>query len=147
MNKKTFVIIILIVILGGLIFFIAKLFRKPKDSLGNFKTEVSLVELEKEYIDSVTRVMKTYFEGKKLINLTDLQNTALKTEQEKWIDLILKTKNDLLKLKVPAKYKDLHLDLVISFNFLEEGVKGNEEKLKEGEKKLDKIIEQYPWLR
>lgn len=147
MKKKIVIIILILVILGGSVFFIAELFRKPAVSLKVNKIEISPEELEREYTDGVALIIKSYFENRKTINLEDLRGEALKIESEKLLALVLKTKNDLLGLRVPAKYKDLHLDLILGLSFLEQGIAGDEQKLKEGEDKLNKIIEDYPWLK
>lgn len=147
MNKKIVIIILILVILGGSVFFIAELFRKPAVSLKVNKIEISPEELEREYTDGVALIIKSYFENRKTINLEGLRGEALKIESEKLLALVLKTKNDLLGLRVPAKYKDLHLDLILGLSFLEQGIAGDEQKLKEGEDKLNKIIEDYPWLK
>ena len=146
-NKKIIIIVLILVILGGSVFFIAELFRKPAASLKINKIEISPAELEREYTNGVTKIINFYFENSKTINLEGLGGEVLKTESRKWLALVLKTKNDLLGLRVPTKYKDLHLDLILGLSFLEQGIAGDEQKLKEGEDKLNKIINDYPWLK
>jgi len=47
---------------------------------------------------------------------------------------------ELIDMKVPASYKDLHLELVIAFGFLKSG------DIPEGEARLDLLRETYDWL-
>ena len=49
-------------------------------------------------------------------------------------------KEEVLKLKVPEKFKDLHLDLVVAFSRIEEG------KILEAQGKISELIKNYPWL-
>lgn len=147
MDKKIIIIFLILIVLGGSVFFIVKLLWPSSVSLNINKIEISPEELEKEYIDQVASITMSYFENRKNINLEDLGGEALKTESQKWLALVLKTKNDLLELRVPAKYKDLHLDLVLALSFLEQGIAGDEQKLKQGEDKLNKIIVDYPWIK
>jgi hypothetical protein len=47
---------------------------------------------------------------------------------------------EALKLKVPEKFKDLHLDLVVALSRVEEG------KIPEAQGKISELIKNYPWL-
>lgn len=83
------------------------------------------VDLEKEYEAMVVEVLRPYFEEEKIDNIKD----------------------QLLELKVPPKYLDLHFDLVIAFEQIEQGQKASEqEKIEAGLEQIKKIKNQYPWL-
>jgi len=83
------------------------------------------VDLEKEYEAMVVEVLKPYFEKERIDNIKD----------------------QLLELKVPPKYLDLHFDLVIAFEQIEQGQKASDqEKIEAGLEQIKKIKNQYPWL-
>jgi hypothetical protein len=57
-------------------------------------------------------------------------------------------KDQILALKVPAKYSNLHLNLVIAFELLEQGkAKSDQTKINSGNHKLNKLVSEYSWLK
>lgn len=54
----------------------------------------------------------------------------------------------LLEITVPARYRTLHLDLVIVFNTLKRGQESSDQaSVEEGLEQLDKIFQSAPWIR
>ncbi|EKD33515.1 MAG: hypothetical protein ACD_76C00012G0004 [uncultured bacterium] len=49
-------------------------------------------------------------------------------------------------LSVPANYKTLHLELVIAFARIEQGVNGDEKNIQEGNDLLEELKRQYSWM-
>lgn len=99
---------------------------KPTDQ-GNATQakEEQIAQLEKAYESAVVEILKPYFAEKKFDNI----------------------KSQLLELKVPAKYLDLHFNLVIAFEQIEQGQKTSDQaKIEDAIEKIEKIKEQYPWI-
>lgn len=90
------------------------------------------------YYSGAAELVKLYLE--KVGELDQLKvNSAYLTET-------VQAKSSALELLVPEEAKSVHLDLVIAFNFLEKGFKGNAEDLEEGVERLGEIIEENSWL-
>jgi len=63
------------------------------------------------------------------------------------VDDVSRTKNSLLALKMPVQFKDLHLNLVLAMDKMEDYlISGDEEKLLESEKLISQMKEEYEWL-
>jgi hypothetical protein len=54
--------------------------------------------------------------------------------------------NGLMKLTVPAAYKDVHLGLAVSLTLMRDGLRGEEGSLDSGYAKLMELVGDYPWL-
>ncbi len=157
MNKKIYIILVVALVLLSAVFFIAERRSQSLDrraSSNQVKTEVPTIkpavlapaDLEKDYQTKASQIITNYLKTKQTINLAGLEGENLKSATNKWLDLVLKTKSDLLNLLVPAKYKDLHLNLAINLDRLVAGLRGDEQQLKRGEDELAKLIEANPWL-
>ncbi|MFH1405023.1 MAG: hypothetical protein ABIH21_02910 [Patescibacteria group bacterium] len=55
--------------------------------------------------------------------------------------------DQLLELKVPSKYKDLHLKLVTGFNQIKNGINGEEGALEKGQEVLNSLSARNNWLQ
>ncbi|NUM25090.1 MAG: hypothetical protein HUU49_00530 [Candidatus Buchananbacteria bacterium] len=56
-------------------------------------------------------------------------------------------KDRLLAFTTPSDFLDLHLDLVIAFELIEQGQSGNDqEKIAGAKAKLEALKTQYPWI-
>ncbi|MBU0649044.1 hypothetical protein KJ969_03015 [Patescibacteria group bacterium] len=62
------------------------------------------------------------------------------------VELTTQTKNQALELFVSADLKDIHLDIVVSLNYLEAGFAGDEQKLELGKLGLKEIFDKNSWL-
>lgn len=71
--------------------------------------------------------------------------TADVNEQE---SLVSSARNDLLSLLVPGTHKDVHLELVVSLNLIEQGLTNDDAaQVTEGERRLEAVIMQHGWLQ
>ena len=61
-------------------------------------------------------------------------------------DVLATATSDLLTLVVPASYQSTHLELILSLDLLRQGTLGDEAKTTEGERRLEALRSQYPWL-
>lgn len=60
---------------------------------------------------------------------------------------IQKVKDDLLGLKVPAEFKDLHVQLVLGLTKIEDSLAAGDAKIQaEGQKKIEQAKAAYAWL-
>jgi hypothetical protein len=66
---------------------------------------------------------------------------------EQRLAAIATTRDELLALTVPTKYKDLHLDLIVALSQLEVGYQGDAARLEVGRQSLRQAQESYSWLR
>jgi len=149
-NKKVLGIIIFsLIILGAGIFLMLALVGGKKEKAIAPEAAIpqkSLAEVRKEYKTEVVAIMSAYVAERGTINLTFLQGEALATAKKKWLDLVQKTENSLLALKLTAEYQKMHLDLVLGLNFIEQGLKGDSAKTSLGENKINEVLKEYPWL-
>lgn len=74
-----------------------------------------------------------------------VENSSGSTDQR--LVAITQTRQALLDLRVPSKYQDLHLKLVIALSQLEAGHQGDADKLSRGQALLSEAIESQQWLR
>ena len=52
----------------------------------------------------------------------------------------------LLDTQVPSEYKEIHLELAVIFNQLQEGLRKADRSIEEPLNRLDLLTMQYPWL-
>lgn len=59
-----------------------------------------------------------------------------------------KIKEQILGLTVPSEYLDLHFNLVIAFEMIEQGSKdSDQEQIDLGLAKIDRLAQEYSWLQ
>lgn len=80
-----------------------------------------------------------------IIRAFAVEGNAGATEER--LAAITQTRDALLSLTVPKEYTDLHLKLVIALSQLENGYKGDADKLASGQKNLREIYDSNSWLR
>ncbi|MFA5076254.1 MAG: hypothetical protein WC480_02435 [Patescibacteria group bacterium] len=102
--------------------------------------EVATQDLAANYQAKSTEIISSYLQQRSAILAND-------QDESKWLALATQTKNQLLDLKLPAKYQGLHLDLVITFNILEQGLQGDSDRVDEANARLDQILTDNPWLK
>ncbi len=74
--------------------------------------------------------------------------SALNEEEKlEFANIATSIKDNLLDLKLPAGYRDLHLELVIAFNDLEEGLYSTKDVLEATTDKIDSLVKKYTWLK
>ena len=84
-------------------------------------------------------------------------NPELEKKYEKELKAILKPvwqdtqvnniKDQILELRAPAKYLNLHLNLVLAFEEIEKGqALADQAQIESGLEKLNDLKKQYPWM-
>ncbi len=139
MSNKTKILLALLIAALILVFYLViqskPLSRIPEQS--NEQTQkiakVDLEQLENDYKKEAKAILQEYSE---LIKKDDLKAEELRAARDK-----------LLALKVPAKFKDLHLNLVLALAKEENSlVEGNKEEENSGQEAIDEIKANYTWL-
>mgnify|MGYP001607965876 CR=1 FL=1 len=139
MTKKTKILLVLFVAALLLsLYLIATSEKVSKNKSGNLSgnekgEKVDLVKLENDYKEGAKEAMAGY---SRLI-----QGSAANAGQ------IEQLKNNLLALKVPAKFKDLHIDLVLAFDKIGKFLETNDEGEKiASQQMINRIKANYVWL-
>ena len=64
------------------------------------------------------------------------------------INLVQSLQNDLLNILVPADYRQVHLEMVIALNLINQGyLSGDHDQVAQGQTKLDLLVSQYDFLK
>ena len=137
MNKNNLPFIgVAVVLILALIFVIVFLKPGTKNSEDILEKETEEVEIvtEEDYERSVKELMSDYFSPDEL-------------SDDQRLGLLIEIREKVLEQHVPLQYKDLHLSLVISLDMIIDGISIDEEKVTQGEKKILKLVEIYPWLK
>lgn len=97
--------------------------KKVKQEVAQVKSQQ---ELEKDYQNSLTLILDPYWSSKDISGI----------------------KEQILELTAPAKYTQLHFDLVVAFELLEQGRKDSDQsKIEQGIDELNSIVAKNPWIR
>lgn len=103
---------------------------------------ISAEELEASYQQTAKTVVQSFLSKGQTAPL----NQTLSSDQKSdWSKFVENAKNQLLALRVPGQYRDLHLQLVLDFQSLVDGLSKNSD-LALATKKIDGLVAQYPWL-
>ena len=140
MPKKITIFIILISVL----LLSACSITEPKVDEENKSAEQSNNQQVSEPID-IGLLTKAYQMEVKVV----LNNYLRQTQDESLItvDDVSQTKNSLLTLKMPVQFKDLHLNLVLAMDKMEDYlIDGDEVKLRESRELIRQAKEEYEWL-
>ena len=106
---------------------------RTKDNAGNQVRKVDLMLLENDYKKEAKAILQEYYE---LINKDDLKTEELRAVRDK-----------LLALKVPAKFKDLHLSLVLAVAKIEKSLADDSKEGRiAGREAINEIKANYTWL-
>ncbi|MDD5290827.1 MAG: hypothetical protein PHZ04_01800 [Patescibacteria group bacterium] len=136
MSKKLKILIVLLVIILALFLYLV-LTSRPLDGGAGVKANNQANEIKEklisDYKNNASRILTDYWqlaEGK-----------DIPVEEGEYL------KNRLLELKVPADFKELHLNLVMALtklnNYLENG---DEEEKEESEQMVNQSASEYDWL-
>ncbi|KKR21376.1 MAG: hypothetical protein UT48_C0009G0008 [Parcubacteria group bacterium GW2011_GWE2_39_37] len=129
-EKKIYLIGFVATLLFILIF---SVFITPKDEKLPKNTKVDLIQLENEYKEKTKLLVDSY--------LLLLQSDQLDLEKLKQI------KDQLLALKVPDEFKDLHVNLVLSIDSVNNAELGGDKNKKIASIELvNKNKENFSWL-
>ncbi|MDD5031748.1 MAG: hypothetical protein PHR36_01750 [Patescibacteria group bacterium] len=136
MSKKLKILIILLAVIFALFLYLV-LTSRPLD--GNVKTEADnqsdeiKEKLINDYKNNANRILADYRQ------LTEGENVS--AEEGGYL------KSRLLELKVPADFKELHLNLVMALTKLNDYLKtGNEKEREESERLISQAKLNYDWL-
>ncbi len=102
-------------------------FGRKEKQIDNSEAEKikNIIKMEKEYKSAASAILKPYFQSQEFSGI----------------------KNEILELKVPSEYLDLHFNLVVAFELLEQGrAESDQSKIENGLEKINKLKEEYPWL-
>lgn len=124
--KITRKVFIFITFLFLILFSLACLKVRPADNLNiNQSKPVNAVNLEQQYELSLKEILKPYWQNQEINGIKD----------------------KILDLRAPAKYLDLHFNLVIAFELIGQGqAVSNQAEIEEGLEKLLQLKAQYNWL-
>ncbi|MFA4833493.1 MAG: hypothetical protein WC619_01435 [Patescibacteria group bacterium] len=136
MSKKLKILIVLLVIVLVLFLYLV-LTSRPLDGGAGVKADNQADEIKEklvsDYKNSANRILADYWQL--------VQGKDVPAEEGGYL------KNRLLELKVPADFKELHLNLVMSLTKLEDYLKNGDEKEKEESGRLmNKATTSYDWL-
>lgn len=129
-NIKSILLIVLLVLAGGVVFYLLFTSEPAKNNQNGEKAQVtsekSQAELEQEYKNNLKPIVAEYSKA------TENNNYSL--------DQATQTKNKLLELKgVPKKYQDLHINLVLALTAMEDAFAKSDE---EGKIKSQQLVNQ-----
>jgi len=136
MSKKLKILIVLSVIILALFLYLV-LTSRPLDGGAGANVDNQADEIREklvsDYKNSVSRILTDYWQL--------VQGKDIPAEEGEYL------KNRLLELKVPADFKELHLNLVMALVKLEDYLKNGDEKKKEESGQLvNQASSDYDWL-
>lgn len=121
-TKKILVLLILIFLVLPVS---ACLKNKSAQPAANQPKILTAAEQQTQYESALKEILKSYFQDNKITGIKD----------------------KILELKAPGQYLDLHLNLVITFELLEQGKAGSDQaKIEQGLDKINKLKSQYSWV-
>lgn len=98
--------------------------------------------------------------GNQLADQTDQAfkpNPELERQYEQALEAVLEPfwrarssagiRDQILELRTPGRYLDLHLNLVLAFDLIESGqAEADQSKIEQGIDRINQLKDQYPWL-
>ena len=126
MTKKFFKFLVLLF----LVFSISGCFKTETASnfndSGNLEPKkLSAEELEDQYQSLLAEILKPYWQNQGIAGIKD----------------------KILALTAPAEYLDLHFNLVVAFELIEQGqASADQAKIEEGLEKIGELKNQYSWI-
>jgi len=142
-NKDKFILIFFIIIITGFIFYLFATITRVDINKADIANQAEISDSGNSNI--FTEQLKLAYRSEaRLIfyNYNHLIKNPDLTEQQ-----LNQTKEQLLSLKVPGEYKDLHIKFVLAVTMMEKYLQtnNNEDKLSSQEL-INKIKENYTWL-
>ncbi len=138
-------ILILIIVTVSLVLILIYKESQPKINQPSVTpaTGISQEDLIANYQNQSFQIFNQYLTRQQSLPLTS-ELTA--EQQQQWINFLQQLKADLLELRVPGQYRDLHLQLVFNFDVLEKGLLTDQSTISEAQLKIEKLAVDYPWL-
>lgn len=125
------VLALTLILVSGFVFL-----SSPKHAQQNSaSSQVSLVS-DAEYQQALTTVLKRFF---------SVYDSA--TSDSARAESVQGTLNSVLSMRVPASFKDLHLELAIALQKMKQGFSSNPQDVTDGYKQIKTLILQTSWLR
>jgi competence protein ComGC len=136
MSKQLKILLILLIIAILLVLYLimtAKTIERDQDKTSNQADKINLEQLENRYKDEVKNIFVNYSELIKDENFD--------------VEQIRSIKNQLLDLRVPTKFKDLHLQFVLAITKMEDFLQtGDKEEKINSQQMINEIKVNYVWL-
>lgn len=143
MSHKVFWLIIILatIVVGLLVYFKSQ----TPSGLPVGLAPVSSEKLTADYQTSASQVVSNYLQKRQTILQQGevANNPELQTQTGQ---IAAAAKNDLLALRVPEQYRDLHLQLVLLFTTSELNALSDYAVVVDQDNKLDNLLSQYSWL-
>lgn len=131
---KKIIILLLVAVLALAVYFIYN--KKPVGEIGNKIEKIEKVDTEKLENNYKAEVKLIFARFLVLAGRDDLSVLELR-----------QVRDELLELKVPTKFKDLHLGFALAISRLENFLSGGDDKEKEISRDIIKKIKQdYDWI-
>jgi len=142
-------VMILIALTCTLVIFLVTKWHSP--AVKNFITNVgrktvqsiSPAELKANYESSGSEIFTKYVKKQQEL---PLKNSLSAAEQDEWQKSLEGFRDELLALKLPGEYKELHKSLVFAFADMAKNIKGDFSVVEKQELELDSLVLKYPWL-
>jgi|SRR3989344_5673338 len=123
LDKRFFRLVILLLLFLAL----SACLRGQADNFSNQPASpaISQEDLDRQYQASLKEILGPYWQTGQISGLKD----------------------QILALRAPSQYLDLHFNLVVAFELIEQGqADADQAKIEDGLSKLDQLKGQYPWL-
>jgi len=131
-RHPTFFPIILLFLTGGLVYFMFFSFTSKPITLSPGMTVVDENAYRQSVKDIIISLFKSFGSAAgDMARLVLVENAA----------------NALLGVTVPASYKEMHFDLIVSLNQMREGLRGSKGQMEKGNAELARILSENPWLK
>lgn len=133
MTKKLKILICLLIALLLLVLYLILTSESATNKNQSASIEKTNIQMENEYIKQAKEIFSAYNNLTVSDNFTREQVSALK--------------NQLLELKVPTKFKELHINLVMAMTKMENFFdSNNEEEKTSGQQIISQLKNDYSWL-
>ncbi|MEA3463861.1 MAG: hypothetical protein U9R14_02200 [Patescibacteria group bacterium] len=147
MSKRTILFIFLIVVLLAMVVYLiaGPIIDNQNQTIGRKQAADQNNNQQANKLVDIGLLAKTYKTEVKVI-----LNNYLRQIQDKSIltaEYTKQIKSQLLDLKMPTEFKDLHLNLVLALDKMEDYlINGGEEKLQDSQELINQVKEEYEWL-
>jgi len=104
------------------------------------------VQVVPEAQETAIQSMTSYQQAMRIVfdaYLSEYQKAMPDTERQK---LIEQTLNQLLRMRVPPMYKDLHLDLVLILQKMKTGIQNNPQDVLDGHVEIQQKLATVSWM-
>jgi hypothetical protein len=133
-HRSPFPLIVILLSMALIVFmFFAFTDNGQQEAKTNFEQTIAVTD--KGYQKELTSVIKDFYSSQETSE-SDLE-ILISVEQ---------TLSTLLSMKVPAEQKSLHLELALSLNMMQSGLKSEERNGDEGFERFKKTVSRFSWI-